>query len=803
MKKIRVGSRESKLAIVQSQYVIEHIKNFNADTQAELVTMKTTGDIILDKKLDEVGGKGLFTKELDIALLDGRTDISVHSLKDMPVMISSELPLIAFSEREDPRDVLILPAGQDELDFSKPIGCSSRRRLVQIKNLYPGALIKEIRGNVLTRLKKLDGGEYGALILAAAGIKRLGLEDRISRYFSVDEMIPASGQGVIVIQGKKGEDYQYLESYNNKESEYAAKCERAFVRALEGNCSSPIGAYAKIEHNNIVLRGLYYDEEKERCIADGVQGPVQEAEELGEQLAKQIKRTIGMKTGKVWLVGAGPGDAWLLTVKAKNVIEQAETVVYDRLVGQSILMMIPRNAKAIDVGKQAGNHTMPQEEINKLLLQEALEGKRVVRLKGGDPFLFGRGGEELELLARNNIPYEVVPGITSAISVPAYNGIPVTHRDYASSLHIITGHKKEGDVYDIDFAALVKAKGTLVFLMGARAVKEICAGLIGGGMDGNMPAALLEKGTTSRQRKIVATVSTLSDEAVKQHIGTPAIIVIGEVCGLSGEFSWFEKLPLYHCKIVVTRPKELNSTFSRKLKENGAEVLELPAIKLKPIKDNVRLLDAVTDIGKYQWLVLTSPSGADIFFEFLKDKRIDIRNLSKIRIAAVGSATAKKIEQRGLFTDLIPKVFDGKTLGEELNKLCNENDQILIPRALEGNREIIDEIGKNKKVHIEDIPTYETVYETKHILDLENEFKEEKIDLVVFTSSSIVRGFVQALKGVDLHTVHAVCIGRQTKETADKYGMNTYMSEKATIDCLVEKVIEVAGNKKKREKETC
>ena len=230
-----------------------------------------------------------------------------------------------------------------------------------------------------------------------------------------------------------------------------------------------------------------------------------------------------MKTGKVWLVGAGPGDIGLFTLKGLKVLEQADVVVYDSLVGQGVLSRIPENARLINVGKRASHHIMRQENINQVLLEEAQRGLRVVRLKGGDPFLFGRGGEELELLRENGIPYEVVPGVTSSIAVPAYNGVPVTHRDFCSSVHIITGHKRAGEEYDIDFRALVDTKGTLVFLMGVSALPDICEGLIGAGMEKDMPAAILQKGTTAGQKRIVATVSTLEEEVKRQGIETPAM----------------------------------------------------------------------------------------------------------------------------------------------------------------------------------------------------------------------------------------------------------------------------------------
>lgn len=289
MKKITVGSRESKLAIMQSELVIQAIKSYEPDLEIAMLTMKTTGDIILDRSLDKIGGKGLFVKELDRALLLHESDISVHSLKDMPMETNAKLPVIAYSKREDPRDVLVLPKGMDHLDISLPIGCSSLRRMLQFKDMYPNAQFKGIRGNVITRLAKLDSGEYGALILAAAGLKRLGLNSRISRFFEPEEIIPAAGQGILAIQGRQGEDYRYINCLEDEEARYAALCERSFVRYLNGGCSSPVAAYARIRDKSIYLLGLYYDEVRKIYKKGILEGSINEAESLGISLARRLE----------------------------------------------------------------------------------------------------------------------------------------------------------------------------------------------------------------------------------------------------------------------------------------------------------------------------------------------------------------------------------------------------------------------------------------------------------------------------------------------------------------------------------
>lgn len=502
-------------------------------------------------------------------------------------------------------------------------------------------------------------------------------------------------------------------------------------------------------------------------------------------------------TGKVWLVGAGPGDVGLFTLKGKRVLEEAQVVVYDSLVGDGVLAMIPKSARLINVGKRAGHHLMKQEMINQVLLEEAQKGYRVVRLKGGDPFLFGRGGEELELLCEHGIPYEVVPGVTSCIAVPAYNGIPVTHRDYCSSVHVITGHKKAGQSYNIDFEALVRTKGTLVFLMGVTALEDICNNLMAAGMDPSVPAAILQQGTTAGQKRIVATVGTLKEEVDRQGILTPAIIVVGGVCEVADKFAWYEKLPLAGCKVVVTRPKELISRMAMQLRRQGAEVLELPGIALSPVEDLTQVENCLEKLETYQWIAFTSPSGVKIFFELLKKSGKDFRALGNIKIAAIGKGTKKELEERGLYPDLLPEIFDGASLGRKMAEVCEENAHILIPRAAIGNKEIIQELSVRKDLVIDDVATYDTRYETQDLIDEAGAFERGEIDYAVFTSASTVRGFVNALPKLDYSLVKAVCIGKQTCEEAKKYGMTTYTAREASIDSLVELVIELAGQEKK------
>ena len=519
--RIRVGSRDSALAVVQSKMVIAAMQNVCPETEFELITMKTTGDKVLDRPLDAVGGRGLFVKELDQALYEGRCELTVHSLKDMPLCPPEELPVLALLEREDCRDVLVLREGLSELPAHPVIGTSSRRRVLQGQRLFPDAEFKGIRGNLNTRLRKLDSGEYDALILAAAGLIRLGFADRISRYFSVEEMIPSAGQGILAIQGRRDREIPFVKMVHSEESAVLTRAEQGFVATLGGGCSSPTAASAVLENGKIKLRGLYYKEETGEVRIGSIEGDAEKAAELGRKLAEQLSGKPALSSlGKVYLIGSGPGDAGLFTLRGRELLEQADAVVYDALAGDAVLGWIPEHTRKIDVGKRSGRHSKKQEEILEILLEEAKKGGTIVRLKGGDPFVFGRGGEEAEFLKKHQIPFEVVPGISSSLAVPAYFGIPVTHRGLAGSFHVITGHRMEG-MPALDFEALARVGGTLIFLMSVANAPRICEGLLNAGMKPETPAAFLMNGTLASQRMIRATLQTLPEEGVRQGVCHP------------------------------------------------------------------------------------------------------------------------------------------------------------------------------------------------------------------------------------------------------------------------------------------
>ncbi|MBE5962608.1 MAG: uroporphyrinogen-III C-methyltransferase [Lachnospiraceae bacterium] len=493
--------------------------------------------------------------------------------------------------------------------------------------------------------------------------------------------------------------------------------------------------------------------------------------------------------GKVWIVGAGPSDVSLLTKKALRVLGQAEVVVYDQLVDLSILLQIPENAILYDAGKHAGNHTLTQEEINALLVKEAKEGKRVVRLKGGDPFVFGRGGEEVEALNQEGIGYEIIPGITSAIAVPAYAGIPVTHRDFTPSFHVVTAHRKRGNEEGVDFASLASlGEVTLVFLMGVGALKKICEGLIAAGVRKDRAAAVIQNGARYNQKKVIGTLEDLPKKAEEANIGTPGIIVVGDVCTLEKEFAWAEGRALGTKRVIVTRPKEKEERLSELLRDEGAEVLELPVTSIVMLKDQKRMQRLKEEAASYDWIVFTSEMGADCFFEQLIEHEIDIRAFAKAKMAVIGERTRTALKRRGIFADFEPKKHYGDELAKELEERLNKEERILVivPENKESRCLTALQNGAVRTgCRIEALPLYRTEYKKPRFF----QWKEE--DIVTFASSSAVEGFVQNIDEEDCKKVRAVCIGTHTLATAKQYGMQAVMADDTTMESIVKKVMEL------------
>ena len=446
--------------------------------------------------------------------------------------------------------------------------------------------------------------------------------------------------------------------------------------------------------------------------------------------------------GTVYLVGAGPGDAGLLTVRGAELLGRAEVVVYDALVNQNLLRLAPRTAEIIYAGKRAKDHAIPQEELNALLVAKAREGKCVVRLKGGDPYIFGRGGEEAEELAEAGISFEVVPGVSSIVAGPNYAGIPLTHRDHCSSFTVLTGHEDpDKEETSLDLELIARVPGTKVILMGVQRLRSMAESLIAHGMSPETPVGMVRWGTTGRQQSIEGTLATIADVVERTGFEAPAVTVIGEVVKLRSKLNWFERRPLFGQRVVVTRTRDQASQLSQQLIELGADVLEIPTIKIVPPDDRQPIVDALLGLNAYDWLVFTSPNGVAMFFEYFFKTFEDLRDIGGARIAAVGPATAAKLKEFHLKVDLMPEEYLASKIASAFARYQSiENLKILLLRAEVANPELPPTLEAMGAI-VDDVPCYKTVPETEDISGAAARLVESGADWITFTSSSTVENF--------------------------------------------------------------
>ena len=499
-----------------------------------------------------------------------------------------------------------------------------------------------------------------------------------------------------------------------------------------------------------------------------------------------------MKNGKVYLIGAGPGDIKLITVKGLECIQKADVIVYDRLANPRLLSYRRPDAELIYVGKSPDRHTLTQEEINQVLVEEGLKGKIVARLKGGDPYVFGRGGEEGEELRKAGVAFEEVPGITSAISVPAYAGIPITHRDFTSTFTVITGHEEPGkETSNINWPRLAKDPGTLVFLMGVGNLPQIVEKLIANGKDGKTPIALIRWGTRPEQQVVTGTLENIVAVVEQAGLKSPAIIIIGQVVTLRDTLRWFEDQPLFGKRVLVTRSREQASVLSEKLENLGAEAWEYPTIKIKEPDDLTALDKAVANAGMNNWIIFTSVNGVKAFFQRLRAQKLDIRSLKEAKICAIGPKTAEALEERGLLVDVMPEVFRAEAVLEALQGRIQSGDKILLPRADLARQVLVDSL-KRLGAQVDEVVAYQTVLadatDTQLLLE---KLRAGEIHVLTFTSSSTVTNFLQLLGEHRqlLQGITVACIGPITAETAKKNGLSVDIcAEQYTIDGLVEAI---------------
>ena len=502
------------------------------------------------------------------------------------------------------------------------------------------------------------------------------------------------------------------------------------------------------------------------------------------------------RSGKVFLVGAGPGDPGLLTLKGKNCLEQADVVLYDHLANPRLLDYASPQAERIYVGRKGRGFYSGQEEINQILISKAREGNCVVRLKGGDPFVFGRGGEEAEVIAQAGLSYEIVPGVTSAVAVPAYAGIPVTHRTLASTVAFATGHEDPTKAESVlEWPRLASSEGTLVFLMGMKNLPHIVERLLQEGKDPHTPVAIIRWGTYPRQRTVIGTLEDIVERARAEAMDPPTVIVIGEVVRLRDRLNWFETRPLFGKGVLVTRPRDQAPALSNLLTVYGAEPIECPTLKIVP-PDNWEDLDqAIKELPSYQLLVVTSVNGVRAFMERLRSNKYDARGLAGLQVCCIGPGTAKEMQKYGIEPDLIPEVFQAEGLLEMLKDKGVKGQRVLIPRA-EVARDILPDQLRILGAEVCVVTAYRAVSPKVQIQGLKDRLRQGHIHYLTFASSSTVRNFCQLFESQEelkelIQGSTVACIGPITAQTVQEQGLEVgLVASQNTIPALVESIVQ-------------
>lgn len=798
---LRIATRRSQLALVQSNWVKSVLEAARPGTRVELLEIVTSGDRIQDRTLREIGGKSLFVKEIEEALLDGRADLAVHSLKDLPTELPPGLALLAVPEREDPRDALILADGStlDDLPTGACLGTASLRRRALVLRARPDLRVEPLRGNVDTRLRKLaEQPDLAAIVLAEAGLRRLSF-DHVERVpLDPDRFVPAACQGALGIESAQGRDdlAWIVDVLGHWPTRLAVEAERAYLERVEGSCKVPVGGHARWVADGLCMSVMVGDEEGDVVQIDVPPRPVETLEAartMGDEAAERLLLAGGQAivaryadstgpdrevaaqaaTGTVFLVGAGPGDLGLITARGQRLLETADAVVYDSLANPDLLAAFNPKAEQHHVGKRAGRHTLPQEDISALLVDLAARCATVVRLKGGDPFVFGRGGEEAESLIAAQVPFEVVPGVTSAIAAPAYAGIPLTHRDWASSVAFVTGHETTREGPAVDWANLASVD-TVVVLMGVRNATSNLTALLDAGRSPDEPVAAVEWGSFPRQRVIQTTLGQALADFEAQALEAPAVLVIGQVARLHSSLDWYKRRPLHRKRVLVTRSRQQASRLSHLLFQAGATPVEVPALEVCPVDgaDRERLDASLRAASDKDWAIFTSPNGVRNAFESAFELGLDARIFAGPKLAVIGTSTAAALKRYGLVADLIPTRFQAEGLLEALLPMVSKGQRVAVFRAREARPDLIDGL-RGVGVTVDDVPTYFTRAPDGVAAEIENAL-DQGLDLITFASSKTVHNLLLAAgdRADELRQIPTAVIGPVTRRTAADEGFN-------------------------------
>ncbi|WP_423363560.1 hydroxymethylbilane synthase [Mycoplasma sp. P36-A1] len=779
MKTIVIGARASNLAMIQANIIKDELLAFNPNISVDIVSMTTKGDQRLDInwKTSNESLKGLFTTELEKALLENEIDIAVHSLKDMPTDFDKRLEIAAYLNQCDERDAFVSDKYNSIMDLpiGAVVGTSAIRRELQILQMRPDVTCKVIRGNVETRLNKMLSGEYDAIILAAAGLIRTNNTKYMKQCFNEDEMLSASGQGILCVQTRRDDFYikELIKPMIDPNTRLKAIVERTFSRIFDGGCTTPMGCNATIDGDRITFKGMYY---RDNIRYDGyVEGYTYENAAISYRLSNQIKKQYIKNPGKVYLVGSGPGDPSLLTIKAREVLEQADCVLYDRLVSEQVLSLVKDSAKLVYVGKESHEGGLSQALINEQIANAAFDHKIVVRLKSGDPFIFGRGYEEIQAISQYNINFEIVPGISSFIGASAYSGIPLTDRNNSSSIHVFSGHSKRQEA-DLDFATIAKLEGTLIFFMSIKSIKDIVENLIENGRSHEDPIAFIENATTNDQRVIISNFEQILHTNITTRIKAPAIIVMGDVVSLYEKATWFnteQKLTL-----LCTREQIHFSSFETTAKEYGFNALSAPMINVIEIKD------AVKDVNKYDIVLFNSANGVKYFI-----KQYGSNCIENVLIGAVGSKTKELLEELDIKVDIMPKVFNMDMLLEKvIEKYADKSILVINSNASKFD---INKWQRRCDNIIEQLITYDTISVKSNETVLKNQIQHSNV--ITFFSASGVQSFLNNINyhSEILDSKKIASIGPFTTKALQDYGIVVDIeADVSTQEGLIHKIKE-------------
>ena len=768
MKKLIIATRGSRLALAQTDIVCELLKKEKIDYEIKVVHSK--GDHNQKDALSQIGGNGLFIRSLETELMEGNADIAVHSAKDLPYDLGEGLMIGGVAKRGDARDCLVTLKGA-EPEQKMVIGTGSPRRISELKSIFPEAVFENLRGNVDTRLRKLSEGQFTAIVVAAAALDRLELDlrDYYIRRLDIEECIPAVCQGMIAVECrvKDKEIVELLERISDPVTKLRFGIERYLFSKMKADCTLPIGAHAEICGEEVRISAMFRGQRCERV------GKVKDHKVICDDMVKEL---AGNRSGKVTLVGAGCGEG-LITLKGLSVISEADVIVYDDLLAGEVLSRIPQKTKRIYVGKRSGRHSLPQEEINRILIREAQEGNNVVRLKGGDSFVFGRGGEEILALMEEGITHEVIPGVTSCVAVPEKFGIPVTHRGIARSFTVVTGHTMEDGEIRVDWENLAKNPGTLVFLMGIKNLREICGKLVEYGKPDDTPVSVLSKAYSKEEQRLDGKLFDIADVCEGKAL-TPGIIVVGPVAGMDLRFKEDSSTDVKKKTITATGTERFVGIQCQALADLDVSLVPVTTMEVEFTYDKMP-----KSFEDFSWIVFTSRNGIEAFFSFFKERQLDLRELMKLKFACIGSGTDEDLRAHGFHADFVPSEYTAEVLGRELAEHLGEKDRCLLLRAEISSEALSGELKKSG-IEFEEVTIYRTEIPEK--LSEKNR-KRVDTDYAVFGSGRGVEAFFNIWTLSDA-TV-PVCIGPSTAKKLKEHYDGEFLMAKEFTAWGVRKVI--------------